>query len=205
MKKLLKFVLYAFLAIIVIGGLAAAFGGDGEDTTKENETAEPATAEASDTEDVESKEEESSESEEKSYKIGDTVEVGAMTYTVNGVSTTDQVGPSAFPTEASGKYVVLEVTAKNNGNESVMIDGSYFKLTQGDKTFESDAMASTSANQNEDGTMGDTFFLEQLNPGSELSGKIAFDVAPEIADAAGFSVVAQEGVFGTVSKTIELN
>ncbi|WP_173916904.1 DUF4352 domain-containing protein [Halobacillus sp. Marseille-Q1614] len=202
MKKIFKFGLYAFLAIIVLGVVATVFGGE---DTAESTDSEPASAEAEGSESKEaSKDESSDEAEEKTYGIGDTVEVGAMTYTINEKSTADEVGPSVMPETASGKYVVLNVTVKNNGDEAVTVDGTYFKLKQNDKTFEADTMASTSANQAEDGSIENSFFLEQLNPGSEISGNVVFDVAPEIADADDLSVEAQEGIFGTVTETITL-
>ncbi|MGP4061822.1 DUF4352 domain-containing protein [Halobacillus sp. H74] len=203
MKKLLKLALFAFLAIMVLGVAIVSFIDEGDNTADSND-AEPASVEAEgDSESSEGADAESTE-EETTYSMGDTVEVGAMTYTINEKSTAKEVGPSVAPTTANGKYVVLNVTVKNNGNEAVTVDGSYFKLKQDEKTFETDSMASTSANQGEDGSIQNSFFLEQLNPGSEISGNIAFDVAPEVADSDSLSLLAQEGIFGTVSETIEL-
>lgn len=203
------------IAIIIVGALATGGEEDTASEGQENAEAEATSTEptSEDTSTEEASSEESSEdaAEEKKEEpaempgVGESVEVGAMTYTINEVSTASEVGPSVAPTTANGKYVVLDITVKNNGNEAVTVDGSYFKLMQGEKTFEADTMASTSANQGEDGSIQNSFFLEQLNPSSEMSGKVAFDVAPEIADADDLVVQAQEGIFGTVSKKIDLS
>ncbi|WP_156418718.1 DUF4352 domain-containing protein [Lentibacillus amyloliquefaciens] len=71
-------------------------------------------------------------------------------------------------------------------------------------SFEADSIASTTANQNEVGTIEDSFFTEQINPGSEISGKVVFDVSPDVAEADNLKVEAQEGIFGSATKTIKL-
>ncbi|WP_153465033.1 DUF4352 domain-containing protein [Sediminibacillus terrae] len=193
------------LAIIVV--IAIATGGGEDDTTAGSDKAEDSgeqTASADSGAEDSTSEDKKEEPKEEIPGIGDTVEVGAMTYTINEKTTSDEVGPSVAPETANGTYLVLDITALNNGDESVTIDGSYFKLKQGDKTFEADSMASISANQGEDGTIQNSFFMEQLNPGSEMSGKVVFDIAPDIAESDDLVVEAQEGIFGTVTETIEL-
>lgn len=176
------------LAIIIIGAIATG-GGDDEETSKTTS----------------SNPKEETKEEVKSYKIGDLVNVGDMEYTVIQKSTADQVGPSILPTKASGKYFIVEVTLKNNGTEAVTVDSSFFKLKRGDKTYEADASASMSANQGEDGNIDNSFFLQSLNPDSSLTGKVVFDVAPEVAEATDLQLQVQTGVFGTETETIDLN
>ncbi|WP_347861091.1 DUF4352 domain-containing protein [Salimicrobium sp. PL1-032A] len=190
MKKFFKFGCLGIIGIIILGIVIAALGGDDDSTSTENGDS-GGSADSGD----------SSEQEEQTYSIGDTVEVGDMTYTINEKTTADTVGPDMLSEEANGTYVILNVTAVNNGKEAVTVDGTYFNLKQGEKTFEADSTASNAANQSEDRL---AFFLEQLNPGSETSGKVVFDVAPEIAEADDLSVEVQEGMFGSVSKTIKL-
>ncbi|TFJ93154.1 DUF4352 domain-containing protein [Lentibacillus salicampi] len=198
MKKFMKFGCLGFIGIIAIIVIISIASGGGEtDTASTNGS----------NNDSANENKEDSSGEEKTEKlpgIGEAVEVGAMTYTINEKTTAKEVGPSVAPETASGKYIVLDITAVNNGNEAVTIDGSYFKIKQGEKTFEADSMASTTANQNEDGTIKNSFFMEQLNPGSELSGKVVFDVSPDVAGADNLKVEAQEGIFGSVTKTIKL-
>lgn len=198
MKKFFKFGCLGIIALIVIGIIVAVAGG-GDDTSKTSSETKDKTTESASKEKSKDK-----AKEEKTYKIGDKIVVGDMEYTVTKLGTADSVGPSVLPTNASGKYVVLDVTLKNNGNEAVTIDTSFFKLQRGDKTYEADASASMSANQGEDGAIDNSFFLQSLNPDSEISGKVVFDVAEEVANADDLSVQVQTGVFGTETGVIGL-
>ncbi|AZV43453.1 hypothetical protein BAOM_2844 [Peribacillus asahii] len=49
-----------------------------------------------------------------------------------------------------------------------------------------------SANQKEDGTIDNSFSSQKLNPDSEISGKVVFDVAPEVAKASDLQVQVQK-------------
>ncbi|UOQ44722.1 DUF4352 domain-containing protein [Halobacillus salinarum] len=200
-KPFFKRIWFWVLAIIVIIAVAGNMGGEDTASTDHNEA--QASEKSSNTSEKKNSSDEK-KNEEKIAKLGEKVEVGKMTYTIKDTSIKDQVGPSALPTQANGKYLVLNVSVKNNGNEAVTVDGSYFKLMQGEKTFEADTSASMSANQGEDGTIQNSFFMEQLNPGSEMSGKVVFDVAPDIANSKELVVQAQEGIFGSVTKKISL-
>jgi len=127
-----------------------------------------------------------------------------MTYKINGQSTADQVGPSVLPEKANGKYVVIDVTLKNNGDKAVTVDASFFKLKRGGKTYEANSTASMSANQGEDGDIQNSFFMQDVNPDSEITGKVVFDVAPEVASASDLQLQVQTGVFGTQTQVINL-
>lgn len=142
--------------------------------------------------------------QEKTYKIGDAVNVGDMGYTVKTKETAAQVGPSVLPETASGKYLVIDVNVKNSGDEAVTVDSSFFKLKQGDKTYEADSAASMSANQGEDGEIKDSFFMQQLNPNSEMNGKVVFDLSPDVAEASDLTLQVQTGMFGTETENISL-
>lgn len=195
MKKFFKFGCLGFIALIVLGIIIGVATG-GDDTN--NSSSSDNKSEQSDNN------KDSSKNEEKSYKMGETVKVGDMEYTITKKDTADQVGPSVLPTNANEKFVVLEVTLKNNGNEAVTVDSSFFKLKRGEKTYEADAEGSMSANQGEDGNIDNSFFLQSLNPDSEMSGKVVFDVAENVANAGDLQVQVQTGVFGTETETINL-
>lgn len=150
------------------------------------------------------KKEDTPKKEVKAFKIGDTVKVGKITYIVSKKEAKDQVGPSVLPTKASQKFVVIEVTLKNGGNEAVTVDSSFFKLKRGEKTYEADSAASMSANQGEDGTITNSFFLQEVNPDSEVKGFVVFDVAPDVAAATDLQLQVQTGVFGTETEKISL-
>lgn len=195
------------VVLVVLGAIGNATGGD--DTTKKNdekekvETSAEATKDKEPTKDVEKDDKKDKEKEEV-VGIGTPLEVGDAIFTLNGVNLVDQVGPSVMPTKASGKYVVLDVKYKNNGNKAVTVDASFFKLKRGEKTYESDSMASMSANQGEDGTIQNSFFLQEVNPDMEISGKVVFDLAPEVAEATDLQLQVQTGLFGTETGIINL-
>jgi Domain of unknown function (DUF4352) len=185
-----------WLIIVIIIGAAASNGGNSEQassTNKEKSTENKTTETKQDT-----------KKEETNPKIGDDVKVGDMNYKVNGKKTADQVGPSALPQKASDKYLVIDVTLKNNGNDKVTVDASFFKLKRGEKTYEADSAASMSANQSEDGNIDNSFFLQNLNPDSKISGKVVFDVAPEVANAKDLQLQVQTGAWGTETGIIDL-
>lgn len=106
-------------------------------------------------------------------------------------------------------YIKFKRSKKGDWDNKILDALTYMKLKE-EKinvdlySFEADSIASTTANQNEVGTIENSFFTEQINPGSEISGKVVFDVSPDVAEADNLKVEAQEGIFGSVTKTIKL-
>ncbi|MFL2106625.1 DUF4352 domain-containing protein [Desemzia sp. FAM 23991] len=162
-----------FILLVVIVLIAVFSGGGDDDTTATNSNE---ASESSSTETSEATE------EDKAFAVGDVVTVGDIDYTVNGVETTKSVGPSVYPTDAQDTFLVIDLTVKNNGNESIMVDTSNFKLIDGEKSFDADSSGSISANQDAEGnSLG--FFLENINPDVEMQGKIVFDVTEAQANS----------------------
>lgn len=147
----------------------------------------------------------SSSEPEKTYTIGEIVKVGDMEYTVNSKETTNQVGPSIAPTSSKDTFLVVDLTVTNKSKKAVTVDSSFFKLIDGDKEFDADAAASLSANQGEDGTVTNSFFLESLNPDVTMSGKIVFDVSNAQATSTSNQLRVQTGAWGTEKDLINLN
>lgn len=193
-KPFYKKIWFWILAIIVVSAIG---GGLGSEETED------------DTSDVKSKEttattESTPVEEEAVFKVGDVVSVGNMEYTVHSIELLDSVGNEYLSQDAQGKYLVVDLTVKNNGNEAVMVDSSFFTLKDGEKTFEADSEASMYANQDESGnSIG--FFLENLNPDIEMQGKIVFDVSEEQANSETTQLQATTGAFGTESEVINLH
>ncbi|MFC0525516.1 DUF4352 domain-containing protein [Pontibacillus salicampi] len=185
MKKFFKFGCFGFIGLIVLGIIIASLGG-GDDSASTNS-------------DGESKESSSGGESEQTYGIGEKVEVGKMAFTVNEKTTASTVGPDMLQEEANGKYVIVDVTVTNNGNEANTVDSSMFKLKFEDKTYEADSAATSAANED-----AVEFFLAEVNPDSTIEGKIAFDINAETAEKDGLKLQVSEGVFGTNSKTINL-
>lgn len=195
------------VAIIVLGAIGNMAGED--DATKEKDTKDKVETSAKAPENKDSSKDDKKDNVKEDKKeeivgVGAPLEVGDAMFTLNGVELADQVGPSVLPTKASGKYIVLDVTYKNNGNKAVTIDSSFFKLKRGEKTYEADSVASMSANQGEDGNIQNSFFLQEVNPDMEIKGKVVFDLAPEVAESTDLQLQVQTGVWGTETGMINL-
>lgn len=195
------------VAIIVLGAIGNMAGED--DATKEKDTKDKVETSAKAPENKDSSKDDKKDNVKEDKKeeivgVGAPLEVGDAMFTLNGVELADQVGPSVLPTKASGKYIVLDVTYKNNGNKAVTIDSSFFKLKRGEKTYEADSVASMSANQGEDGNIQNSFFLQEVNPDMEIKGKVVFDLAPEVAESTDLQLQVQTGIWGTETGMINL-
>lgn len=142
----------------------------------------------------------SSKDEKQEFAIGEKVKVGDLEYTVNNIERVDTVGGQYTTSTADGKYIVADVTVVNNGDESITIDTELFKILNGDATNGADAAASTEANPSDIG-----FFLEQLNPSSEKTGRVVFDVSEKTAQSDKLKMEVSSGMFGTEKAKISLN
>lgn len=183
-KKKNKFLIgcLSIIVLIIVVSACNAITGGGSDTSNNNSK--------------------TTSSKKTEHKMNENVKVGKLDFKVTGKSEAQQVG-SVLTNNAKGKFIILDVTVKNNGNEAVDIADSFFKIKSGDKTFEVDGAASTTANQavNPD-DLG--FFGDKINPESEKAGKVVFDVAPNIAEKDNLVLQVQSGVFGTETSKIEL-
>ncbi|SFJ43830.1 protein of unknown function [Halobacillus dabanensis] len=193
------------LAVIIIG--AVATGGDEEDTASDNggndAEATEANAEASSTD--EGGEEESSEenTETKTAKIGEPSTVDDVTFTVTDVRETSEIDSgNEFIENAttSGKFVLVNVTVKNEKKDALTIDSSYFKLNAGGSEYD----PTTSGEVTMALSSEDDFFLTQVNPGLEKSGTIAFEVGKDV-EVSEAILKASPGFWGTVSTEIQLS
>lgn len=191
MKKFFKIGCLSFIGIIVLIVIisVATSGGDGG-----TETASTADSNSGDTKSSEEKEK---PAEEKSAKVGDPLKVGDVVFTVHSKTTANNVG-GEFGEDAEGKFLILDVSVKNEGKESITTDASFFKLKSGDTTYEASSSAAVYANENAE------FFLAQVNPGIENKGKVVFDVPADAAKSNDLILQVQTGLFGTETGTIKL-
>lgn len=200
--KRVWFWILVVIVIAVLGNLATGKGSD--NSSSEDSDSSSQTSKVADSK--ESKESSSSsEKTEKAYKVGDKVTVGDMEYTVNKLSVTKTVGPTDYPTTAKGTFLVVNLTVKNIGKKSVTVDSSFFKLLDNGKEFSADSSGSMTANQDDTGNISNSFFLQELNPGVELSGNIAFDVSEDQANSQTTVLQVQTGAFGTQKGKISLH
>lgn len=190
-KPFYKKVWFWVLIVLLFFGIGGALsGGENKDSATVTST---------------STNKETTTKEEKTYKIGDDVAVGKMEYKVNSVEVVKQVGPSVLPTNAKDTFLVVDLSVKNAGDKAVTIDSSFFKLKADGKTFEADSAASMSANQDENGNITNSFFMESLNPDMQQTGKIVFDIPEAQANAQNNVLQAQTGYFGTETVSIALH
>src|SRR5690606_31034581 len=104
--------------------IIVAVSGGGEEATPEPATSTGTT----ETTPAEAPAEEPAEAPAEEVKgIGESLKVGDVVYTVNSRTEATNVG-GEFGQTAKGKYLVLDVTVKNEGNEALLVDTSLFKL-----------------------------------------------------------------------------
>ncbi|MFJ7738863.1 DUF4352 domain-containing protein [Lysinibacillus sp. NPDC097287] len=204
-KALLKKPFYKkwWVWLIAVILLFAMFGG-GEDTPETADKADTPKAETGSAPDADGKVETSAEPKKEETKeqakvpgIGEVINVGDVEFTVNGTSTAKNVG-GQFGSNATGTYLLVDVTVKNVGNESITTDASFFKLKAGEKTYDADSGASISADSEL------KFFLQQVNPDLSNTGTVVFDVSDELIANPDLMLQVQTGFFGTETGTIKI-
>lgn len=178
------------LAIIVV--IAVSTSGEDKATTSDANTLkeQPAKAETPKKAKPETK-------ESKVAGIGEVVKVGKVEFTVNSTSTAKNVG-GEYGQNAQGTYLLVNVTVKNTGNESITTDTSFFQVKAGEKTYDADSTASIYANEATD------FFLQQVNPDLSATGVVVFDVSDELIANPELMLQVQTGFFGTETGLIKI-
>lgn len=113
---------------------------------------------------------------DKAAGIGDQVKDGKFTFTVTkmrkGLST---YGDNQFTQEhAQGQFVILNVTVTNHGDEAQLFDASDQHLFDGkNRKYNAESGMFTE----------NDVFLNEINPGNTVKGKIAFDMPQHRAPA----------------------
>ena len=126
----------------------------------------------------------------KTGKIGQTVADGDLAFTVNSISTASSVGNSYVAKTAQGIYYIITIKIDNNGKDTKTINASDFNVvdSQGRKfDYSNDGQLAM-----EESTGTTDLFLQQVQPGLSVTGKIIFDVPK---DATGLKLLAQGGLF----------
>jgi hypothetical protein len=104
--------------------------------------------------------------------IGDPVRDGKFEFTVTKLDCSQKrVGSEFLNAEAQGKFCMVSVTVKNIGKEAQTFSGSSQKAYDAEGTeFSNDTTAEIYANE------GTPTFLQEINPGNGVKGKIIYDV-----------------------------
>ena len=192
----------SFLGIIAIIIIASSIGS-GDEAVEDSGNDVITEVEAEETEEnVEETKDEPAEDIEESFKIGEPAIVGDVTFTVKDVEEVNEItSGNEFIDNVTteGKFVILDIDVKNEKSEAITINSSFFKLTNGETTYEP-----TTSGEVMMAMMGeDDFFLTQINPGLNKSGKVAFEVAGDL-DLSKNVLSASTGFFGTESVEISL-
>jgi hypothetical protein len=104
--------------------------------------------------------------------MGDPVRDGKFEFTVTKLDCSkSKVGSEFLNETAQGKFCIISVTVKNIGKKAQTFDGSSQKAYDADGTeFSNDTGAEIYANE------GSPTFLQEINPGNQVKGKLIFDV-----------------------------
>lgn len=131
--------------------------------------------------------------------MDETIKVGDVEYVVNSKSTAKTVGNKHFGNTANGTYLIVNVTVKNTSKKPITVDSNYFKLLNGDAEYSDDGSAGMYINENV------KFFLSKVNPGSSITGNVAFDVSDDVVNSSDLQLQVQTGTWGTEKGTISLS
>lgn len=210
------------IIIIVVPGFAWGFGqgfgqGLGDDKSSQTSKKTDSSAQVAKSSDPEKtkaseapKEDKVSEApkEDKSakekatevkHKMGETVKVGDVEYVVNSKSTAQTVGEGFLKKTANGTYLIVNITVKNVGKESMTVTSDYFKLLKGDTEYSDDGTAGLRANKE------GKFFHSHVNPDNSITGNVVFDLGSETINSPDLQLQVQTGFWGTEKGTISLS
>jgi hypothetical protein len=151
-----RFILLAIIALIVIIVVATSGGNDNGSSTSSSDGDTSSTGGGS---------------SENAVGLNQAARDGKFEFTVTGQDCSkNTIGTSPLSKTAQGTFCVVSLTVKNIGNEAQLLDASSQKaLDAAGKEYSADSSAAM--------YMGDTnTFLNQLNPGSTVTGQIAYDV-----------------------------
>lgn len=195
MKKFFKIGCLGFIGLFVLlMVIGLIFGEDSPEESKpkdvKTDTEEPVKGD--------SDKEETTSSEVEKASVGTALKVGDVEFTVNEVSTTNEIKDSGGyisyePDSEGAVFLVVNVTVKNNGKEAITTDSSFFKLIDGDIEYSPSTIITTDS----------SFFLyDGINPGLSKQGNVLFEIPEGKQD---LLLNVQTGFWGTEQGQIKLN
>ncbi|MEV0154254.1 DUF4352 domain-containing protein [Micromonospora sp. NPDC050686] len=112
----------------------------------------------------------------KTAKIGQPARDGKFEFTVKSAKCgVAKIGNSTIGQKAQGQFCLVTMTVKNIGKEAQMFDGSSQKAYAADGTeYSADGGAALYANENAE------TFLNDINPGNQVSGVVVFDIPKNV-------------------------
>lgn len=189
------------LALVIIGAALGGGSEDAKDIVGNDTDATPIVSAPKD----ELKEDpvEEPKNEVVEVGIGVPASIADVSFTVNSVEETNEIkSGNQFIDSAKteGKFVIVDVTIKNDKKEAITINSSYFKLINVDGVEydpNTDGAVMMAMMEEED------FFLQQVNPGLSKTGKVVFEVGSDL-DLNTVVLRGQTGFWGTEQIEISL-
>lgn len=126
------------------------------------------------------------------YTLGEPFKVGYTSYTVHGVTWKKRLGNAYFGEDADARYLLVDVTIKNEDKENRMIPP--FTLQDG-------AGLSYDESHNSYLLGNKHLTLYSLNPGVQRRGTLVFDIPPENQ----YRLVVSGGVWSGEAAIVPLN
>jgi len=195
LNKIIKIILGIFVLLFIVGLLGSG-GKTSTDSTSNQApiaTNSEAVATSNQVQEPSTNSESVAEPTSKTYKIGDRVIVGDRAYTITDIKTASSVGDEFTKKEATGIFVIVNMTVENIGKESATLSSSDVKIIDSKgRTFESDTEAWTALKEN--------ILLKQIQPGLPVMGQTIFDVPKGITA----NLQVSSGIWGTDTKLISL-
>ena len=153
-----RFIVPAALVAVVAVSVGASGGGDdGASLVKDKSSSSSSSAGQKG-------------STDKTFKVGQTVELEGTQYTVTGVKTASNIG-GQFGEKADGIFVVVELTIENKKDETktFLESAATYLASDGTKYEASDASIYLG---------DDALILREMQPDLPTKGKLVFDVPP---------------------------
>lgn len=140
---------------------------------------------------------------EKSYKIGDEVDVSNRVFTINSVEELSEVKDpmgTKYPAGNGARFIKINISVKNQKKQEITIMSDEVKLISNNGTeYSTDAEREIWANE-----AGQSFFLNTLNPGVSKTANILFAVPNDVKISDLKLKVNDGGLVENVVKYIEL-
>jgi hypothetical protein len=157
-----------FVALMMIIAMTSGGGGAEEPAASADDTS---TAAVADTESDGASEADAAEAEEEAPGLKTPVRDGKFEFTVKSIECgEDKIGSSFMAEKAQGQFCIAKVKVSNIGDESQMFDGtSQYLYDQDGREFTASTEAAFALPESQS-------FLEDINPGNTVSGKVVWDV-----------------------------
>ncbi len=112
------------------------------------------------------------------YKIGDTVNVDDLEFTLLDVYNTKQIGSEYLGAKTENNYVVVKVKVKNNESKEISLTSSNFHLFNGKSEYEPNSAAIYLG----EGDANPFYILEEIGSGLSKTISIVYETPEEYSE-----------------------